>query len=97
MAGLHHEGNRQLQDQFDTRRLADRLEHVKVRERFTPDDRELVERPDMFFLATADANETRPACMRAAIPASCASSTIARLPFPTTTGTECTSRWVMVP
>src|SRR4051795_2027853 len=58
----YHEGSRRLQDEFDTRRLADRLE-----ERFLetavigPDDRAFIERMDMFFLATAD-EEGRPQC-----------------------------------
>ena len=59
--GMYHEGSRALQDRYDTRRLADRLEAVKVHDRFTPADREFVERLDMFFLATADA-EGRPTC-----------------------------------
>ena len=56
MTGIYHSGNRQLQDQFDTRRLADRLQEVKVHEVFTPDDKAFIERMDMFFLATADAS-----------------------------------------
>ncbi len=58
----YHGGSRQLQDRFDTRRLADRLD-----ERFMsaavigPDDRSFIERLDMFFLATADA-DGRPQC-----------------------------------
>jgi uncharacterized protein len=54
MSELYHEGNRALQDRFDSRRLADRLADVKVHDRFTPDDRAFIERMDMFFLATAD-------------------------------------------
>src|SRR5213075_1080934 len=54
MSELYHEGNRALQDRFDSRRLADRLADVKVHDRFTPDDRVFIERMDMFFLATAD-------------------------------------------
>jgi predicted pyridoxine 5'-phosphate oxidase superfamily flavin-nucleotide-binding protein len=46
---------RALQDQFDTRRLADRLADVTVHGRFTPEDRAFLERLDMFFLATVDA------------------------------------------
>jgi predicted pyridoxine 5'-phosphate oxidase superfamily flavin-nucleotide-binding protein len=59
---VYHAGSRALQDRFDTRRLADRIE-----ERFLsddvigPSDREFIERMDMFFLATADA-EGRPQC-----------------------------------
>jgi uncharacterized protein len=62
MDEMYNEGSRRLQDQFDTRRLADRLE-----DRYTktppigPDDKEFIERMDMFFLATADA-EGRPQC-----------------------------------
>jgi uncharacterized protein len=58
----YHEASRALQDRFDTRRLADRLE-----ERFLsddvigPSDRSFIERMDMFFLATADA-DGRPQC-----------------------------------
>jgi uncharacterized protein len=52
---LYHEGNRHLQDQFDSRRIADRLEQVTLHDRFDDDDRDRVERCAMFFLATADA------------------------------------------
>jgi predicted pyridoxine 5'-phosphate oxidase superfamily flavin-nucleotide-binding protein len=58
---LYHDGARELQDRFDTRRLADRLEQVKVHDAITPDDRAFIERMDMCFLATADA-EGRPQC-----------------------------------
>jgi predicted pyridoxine 5'-phosphate oxidase superfamily flavin-nucleotide-binding protein len=51
---MYHEGNRALQDRFDTRRLADRIESVLVRETFTPRDKAYIESRDMFFLATAD-------------------------------------------
>ena len=61
MAGLYHEGNRHLQDSFDSRRLADRLEAVKVRDHIDAGDRAFIESLDMFFLATADA-EGRPTC-----------------------------------
>jgi predicted pyridoxine 5'-phosphate oxidase superfamily flavin-nucleotide-binding protein len=61
VAGLYHEGNRRLQDAFDTRRLADRLEEVKVRDVIDAADRAFIEGLDMFFLATADA-QGRPTC-----------------------------------
>ena len=57
----YHSGSRQLQDRFDTRRLADRLEEVKLHDRFTAEDREFIERLDLFFLATAD-GAGRPTC-----------------------------------
>lgn len=61
MSAIYHDGSRALQDRFDTRRLADRLEQVKVHDQFTADDRAFIERMDMLFLATADA-EGRPTC-----------------------------------
>jgi uncharacterized protein len=61
MSRIYHDGSRELQDRFDTRRLADRLHEVKVHDRFTAADREFIARLDMFFLATADA-EGRPTC-----------------------------------
>ena len=60
---MFHEGNRKLQDHFDSRRLADRLaERAEERSRRISDaDREFIEARDMFFLATAD-GEGRPNC-----------------------------------
>ena len=57
---MYHEGNRRLQDQFDSRRISDRLETF-TRTQFTPDDRAFIESMPYFFLATADA-EGRPDC-----------------------------------
>lgn len=53
---MYHDGMRVLQDQRDTRRLADRLEQVTVRATFTSEDREFIERCPMLFIATADAH-----------------------------------------
>jgi predicted pyridoxine 5'-phosphate oxidase superfamily flavin-nucleotide-binding protein len=61
MAELYHAGNRQLQDQFDTRRLADRIDEKVVHDSISSGDREFIERMDMFFLATAD-EQGRPQC-----------------------------------
>jgi hypothetical protein len=54
MSTPYHEGNRRLQDRFDTRRLADRIEDRLRRDRFDDHDRAFIESRDMFFLATAD-------------------------------------------
>jgi predicted pyridoxine 5'-phosphate oxidase superfamily flavin-nucleotide-binding protein len=59
-SAMYHEGNRRLQDQFDSRRISDRLETF-TRTEFTPDDRAFIERMPYFFLATADA-QGRPDC-----------------------------------
>ena len=58
---LYHDGSRQLQDRFETRRLADRLEEVIAHDVFTDADRAFIESRSMFFLATADA-DGRPDC-----------------------------------
>jgi predicted pyridoxine 5'-phosphate oxidase superfamily flavin-nucleotide-binding protein len=51
---LYHEGSRTLQDRFDSRRIADRLEQVTLRHSISEGDRVFIERCGMFFLATAD-------------------------------------------
>jgi predicted pyridoxine 5'-phosphate oxidase superfamily flavin-nucleotide-binding protein len=63
MAGMYHTGNRELQDRFDTRRLADRLASWSEERsgQVSDDDRAFIEARDMFFLASADA-EGRPNC-----------------------------------
>ncbi len=63
MPSMYHEGNRRLQDEFGTRRLADKLaERAEARsERIADADRAFIEARDMFFLATADA-EGHPNC-----------------------------------
>ncbi len=53
---LYHDGSRELQDRFDTRRLADRLVDVIVHTTFTDADRAFIESRPLFFLATADAD-----------------------------------------
>ncbi len=53
---MYHEGSRRLQDRFDSRRIADRLEQVTLHGTITDGDRAFIERCCMFFLATADAH-----------------------------------------
>lgn len=50
----HHDGERQLQDRFDTRRLADRITELTVKDTIGERDRAFIERMDMFFLASVD-------------------------------------------
>lgn len=52
---------RSLQDEFDSRRLADRLEEVILHPSFTPDDVEFITHQRHFFLATVD-REGFPQC-----------------------------------
>jgi hypothetical protein len=58
---VYHEGNRQLQDEFDTRRLADRIEQVLVGDSIDEGLKGFLESRDFFFLATSDA-QGRPNC-----------------------------------
>lgn len=57
----YHDGSRTLQDRYDTRRLADRLNEVVVHDAISAHDQRFIERVDMFFLATAD-EHGRPNC-----------------------------------
>jgi hypothetical protein len=58
---MYHDGNRQLQDRFDSRRISDRLEEKLTRKDFSADDKAFIEALPYFFLATADA-EGQPDC-----------------------------------
>ena len=61
MEAAYHDAMRNLQDRFDTRRLADRLDERLARPAFSPEDRQFIESRQLFFLATADA-QGRPDC-----------------------------------
>jgi uncharacterized protein len=62
VSNAYREGSRALQDQFDTRRLANRLEERFLSHPLIDSEaRAFIERMDMFFLATADA-DGRPQC-----------------------------------
>ena len=60
MSILYHDGNRQLQDRFDSRRISDRLESL-TRTAFSAEDITFIENAAYFFIATADA-DGRPDC-----------------------------------
>jgi predicted pyridoxine 5'-phosphate oxidase superfamily flavin-nucleotide-binding protein len=57
----YHAGMRELQDRFDTRHLADRLDEKLARQTFSDEDRAFIESRALFFLATAD-ERGRPDC-----------------------------------
>jgi predicted pyridoxine 5'-phosphate oxidase superfamily flavin-nucleotide-binding protein len=61
MEPAYHDAMRSLQDRFDTRRLADRLDERLARAAFTADDLGFIESRRFFFLASADA-QGRPDC-----------------------------------
>ena len=51
---MYHDGNRTLQDEFGSRRLADRLESNLRRDRFNDEDAAFIASVGFFFMATAD-------------------------------------------
>ena len=55
MVERYHEAQRALQDRFDTRRLADRLDEG-TGDAISDAHRRVIEARDMFFIATADAD-----------------------------------------
>jgi len=78
---MYHEGNRRLQDQFESRRISDRLATF-TRKEFTPDDRLFIQSLPYFFLATADA-DGRPDCsFKGGIPGFVAVTWPSELAFP---------------
>ena len=58
-SNLYHDGNRALQDRFQSRAMADRLEEKLGHTEFTPREKSFIEESIYFFVATADA-EGRP-------------------------------------
>jgi hypothetical protein len=61
MRDFYHGGSRELQDRYDTRRMADRIEQRLVTDRIGETDRAFIEARDMFFLATTD-DAGQPSC-----------------------------------
>lgn len=53
MPAKYHDGNRQLQDRFDTTRLAERVGEL-THDFVSPHEKSFIENMDMFFLATVD-------------------------------------------
>lgn len=51
-SSTYHDGMRELQDRFDCRRIADRLEQVTYTRALDDNDRRFIESASMFFLAT---------------------------------------------
>ena len=54
MTSIYGNAHRDLQDAFDTRALANRLEEVIVRNEFDDETKGFIESRDMFFLSTID-------------------------------------------
>jgi predicted pyridoxine 5'-phosphate oxidase superfamily flavin-nucleotide-binding protein len=61
MSRLFDSNHRTWQEQFDTQKLADRIEERLCRDRISDDDKAFIERLDMFFLASVD-ESGQPTC-----------------------------------
>jgi predicted pyridoxine 5'-phosphate oxidase superfamily flavin-nucleotide-binding protein len=61
MSGLYDDGHRELQDHFDSRRLADRLEQRLTKPVIDDETRRFIEERDMFFIASVD-SQGMPTC-----------------------------------
>ena len=61
MSALYEDSHRRLQQQFDTQRLADRIEERLFRRALTDEDRAFIQRLDLFFLATVN-SRGEPSC-----------------------------------
>lgn len=56
MAFRHSEASREIQDRFDTRRLADVITARTIHDTLSDGDRQFIERMDMFFIASQGAD-----------------------------------------
>ena len=56
MKKLYSKSHRDLQDRFDSRKIADRLNENIVKNKFDNDAKDFIESRDMFFLSTIDHN-----------------------------------------
>ena len=54
MSRLYDDQHRAFQDQFDTRRMADRIEELAVVTEISPENKAYIEARDMFFLSSID-------------------------------------------
>jgi predicted pyridoxine 5'-phosphate oxidase superfamily flavin-nucleotide-binding protein len=51
---IYHNGNRDLQNHFNTKRLADRVNDLIVHETITEQERDFISTRDMFFISSVD-------------------------------------------
>ncbi|MEH6542555.1 MAG: pyridoxamine 5'-phosphate oxidase family protein [Porticoccaceae bacterium] len=56
MSDLYHQGNREFQDQFGTRPLADRIDDLIRKDHLEEEEIEFISARNMFFISTVDAD-----------------------------------------
>jgi predicted pyridoxine 5'-phosphate oxidase superfamily flavin-nucleotide-binding protein len=54
VSDIYHNGNRDLQNHFDTKKLADRVNDLIVHEEITEQERDFITSRDMFFISSVD-------------------------------------------
>jgi predicted pyridoxine 5'-phosphate oxidase superfamily flavin-nucleotide-binding protein len=54
VSDIYHNGNRDLQNHFDTKKLADRVNELIVHEEITEQERDFITSRDMFFISSVD-------------------------------------------
>jgi len=54
VSDIYHQGNRDLQNHFDSKKLADRVNELIVHEEITEQERDFITSRDMFFISTVD-------------------------------------------
>ena len=87
MSRLGEDQHRALQDRFQSRPMADRIEQIALKTEIGPEEQAFIESRDFFFLTTVDQPKAaRPSPTRAAPRASCASSTRRTIMFPSYDG-----------
>ena len=79
---MYHTGNRRLQDQFNSRRISDRLEEKLTHSQFTEGDKTIVESAAYFFWRQPMQKGGPTAPLRAECQASCACVGPSELAFP---------------
>ena len=94
---MYHEGNRRLQDRFDSRRISDRLEGKLTHTEFSDDDKEFIGNASYFFLGDGRRRRTPGLLLpsRAACQASCALPARPSWRFPIMTATACSRAWAI--
>ena len=95
MASIYGDQHRKLQDSFDTRKLADRIEEITVKQEFDEDSKGFIETRDMFFLSTIDHTGRPTVSYKGGDPGFVNSLIIQRWLFQVMTETACICRWAI--
>ena len=90
---MYHTGQRELQDRYGGRAVADRLEAHRLHRTFTDEDRAFIETVPFFFLATAW-QDSVDCSMKGGMPGFVRVTAPDEIAWPTMMGIECTAALV---